>query len=221
MSLKYYIEKFLSVNLKDYSNIGIDLEINKILFFLAVALTLGAIGLYIHGKKVALLFKRMIRLEVFGRDGAKNLSDLGLGDNKAIRRLVTNRAGYLKKCIKILGDERMTFEEYAEEKNRKERGEEKESNAELIDIADTESNIAVKEGETPCLNTYLSDGLISPDAKIYIPETSRDFALKILDNDSGSAAKLIVSCAIILGICSVLILFMPDILAGLNSLLGN
>ena len=217
MSALYYIEKILSVNLNEYSNINIDLEINKILFFLAIFLSLGAVGLFLHGRKVALLFKRMIRLEVFNKDRAKSRSDLGLGDNRAIRRLVTNREGYLKRCIKILA-----LEDYNEAVSTA-PGEQKDDAA--ADVASSDEGGAVVTAKSDSSSAelgevILSDGLISPDARIYIPEESRDFALKILNNDSGSVSKLIISCALIVGICAALIFLMSDILSLLNSLLG-
>ena len=67
---------------------------------------------------------------------------------------------------------------------------------------------------------FLADGLISPDAKIYIPNDKRDLVGRLLEKSNYSVPRLALSCGLVVGIALVLIFAMPEILPALNDLLA-
>ena len=115
--LKEIYEKYFLLNLNDYPNIGINLEINK----LVLALTLGAIiaSLLInyHRSYTYLSVKRMLRLGALNEKSAKTLDELGI--NKASVRLALSRSGQLTKMIRRVGEPAYSYEEYVKKMKSK------------------------------------------------------------------------------------------------------
>jgi len=66
MGFYYFYEEYFSVNLKDYPNIGIDLEISKLLFYFCIGVMIAAIVLnYKRACTVSLIKKRSLCLKIF------------------------------------------------------------------------------------------------------------------------------------------------------------
>lgn len=65
------------------------------------------------------------------------------------------------------------------------------------------------------------DGLISPDAKLYIPNDKKYLAQRLLETSATSPTKLLITCGLIVGLYAVLILTMPLILSAVNSMLAK
>lgn len=76
MTLYEFYNKYLSINLNDYSNIGIDLEISKILFCFLVGLIIATVIVNYRRASMILIIKKLLRHEVFSEDSAKSLSEL-------------------------------------------------------------------------------------------------------------------------------------------------
>lgn len=257
---KSFYDKYLDINLLDFEHIGFNLEINKVILFLAIALCIAFVGLYRHQTYVSHLLRRMLKLDAFGESKARSLRELKLSESKAIRRLVTNREGYLKRCLFYVGESHTGVEDSSHAEGQvgsnateckadtdSRRSEEAVSVEEASDSkeAATHEDAAYaaenqKNPNTPAAvsdnkvqNTteqsrevtlqgvpFLSDGLISPDAKLYIPEDGRDLAVNMLDKSNSSVPRLVLSCLLVVGISLALIFAMPEILPALNDFLA-
>lgn len=239
---KIFYTKYLDINLLDFEHIGFNLEINKVILFLAIALCLAFVGLHRYNINVSHLLRRLIKLDAIGKENAKSLRELKLSESRAVRRLVTNREGYLKRCIFFVGESRK--EEATEEQEiSSATGEEAATVGEEATVVNEVAN-ATEEGcenaatpDTVSRETaksqgdesreeaqggvpFLADGLISPDAKIYIPNDKRDLVGRLLEKSNYSVPRLALSCGLVVGIALALIFAMPEILPALNDLLA-
>lgn len=260
---KSFYDKYLDINLLDFEHIGFNLEINKVILFLAIALCIAFVGLYRHQTYVSHLLRRMLKLDAFGESKARSLRELKLSESKAIRRLVTNREGYLKRCLFYVGESHTGVEDSShaegqvgsnateckadtdskrgeifvsaeEASDRKESGEaanpkdaayaaenQKNPNTPAAVSDNKVQNTAEQSREVTLQGVpFLSDGLISPDAKLYIPEEGRDLAVNMLDKSNSSVPRLVLSCLLVVGISLALIFAMPEILPALNDFLA-
>ncbi len=255
--LKNFYNKYLSVNLSDYENIKVNLDINLVVLAVALALVIASIGIYRHQTLVATLYKKLLRKEVFGKDLAVSLGDLGLAD-KSFRKLLTERYGNLKNSLLFIGEEGTTKEAYAESNETSseiatsplsevsenpepevaaERAESDEDEvkdekagdgaAEVLSTAsenpeftsrETDNN-AAKSGAA--VKIYENDGLVSADAKFYIPEDKKDLANHILATNNSTLPRTLISCALILAVGLTLFFTMPEILSAINSALAK
>lgn len=105
--MKYY----LSLNLKDYENIGINFEINKFLLFLGIAL---CVATFVISRKRALLsdtVKQLFRHGATSEEGAKTLSELGLSGSSSIKRALSTDS-QLRKMVSFVGEKKLSYEEY-------------------------------------------------------------------------------------------------------------
>ncbi len=111
--------KYICLNLKDYSNIGFDLEINKLLFFITLGLIAACIIINYSESNVALMLKKLLRTESIGESNAKTLSDLGLERNYAVKFALSRSGGIINKIVRIFGKKTPTYEEYLEAERAK------------------------------------------------------------------------------------------------------
>lgn len=112
MSFYEFYNKYFLVNLNDYSNIKIDLEISKILFFLLVGIIIATVIVNYRRASMILIIKKLLRHEIFSEDSAKNLSELGI-DNIGVR-LALSSGGRLSGIVLRAGEKKYTYEEYSQ-----------------------------------------------------------------------------------------------------------
>ena len=113
------IKEYLSVNLDDYENIGINFEINK--FILLCAMTLCVFSFFINYKRslIADTVKQLLRHNATDEESAKTLSELGLADSRGIKKAIFT-SSQLRRMITVIGEVRPTYEEYvAAQKEKK------------------------------------------------------------------------------------------------------
>ena len=207
---------YLSVNLSDYKNININLDINMVILGLTIALTVICFLMYKRQTLIEALFKKLKRCEAYGKEKAVTLKSLGLCE-KRFRKLLTNRQGNLKPCIVIIGEKKPTYNEYlALEKSAKNKKSKAEINEATPEEVDAETSAEENKEQS---DIFEKDGLISCEALFYIPEDKIDLADRILVSNTTTLAKTIISCALILCIGIALIIAMPSILSALNSAL--
>lgn len=246
--LKNFYNKYLTVNLSDYENIKANLDINLVVLAITLALVIACIGIYRHQSLVATLYKKLLRKDVFGKDCAVSLRDLGLAD-KSFRKLLTERYGNLKNSLLFIGEERPPKEAYGESnetsseiaaaspteepENTETEAEERKAeddvakkNEELSTASENPEstcskaeNSASKSGEA--VKIYENDGLVSAEAKFYIPEDKKDLANHILATNSTTLPRTLISCALILAVGLTLFFTMPEILSAINSALAK
>lgn len=113
------LKEYLSINLKDYDNIGIDLEINKFLVILCAAL---CVSFFIINYKRAIIsetVKQLLRHGAVEESAAKTLKELGLDSNGAVRRALSSDT-QLRRMVAFVGEVKLSYEEYvAMQKARK------------------------------------------------------------------------------------------------------
>ena len=117
----FYI-RYISLNLKDYPSIGIDLDINSLLIVVMIGLIVGTVFINRKRALMALTVGRLLRKEAVGEENAKTLSSLGI-DTKSVRKMLSS-GGQIKSLVKIAGEEKITYEEYIKlSKNKGYKGE--------------------------------------------------------------------------------------------------
>ena len=104
-------KEWFSVNLNDYDNIGVNLEINKVIFGAVIALIIGVIVLDLYRANIKLMVTQLTRHNAKNEDYAKTLSSIGLNNNKIIRWLLT-KENFLTKIVGRKGEKKFEYEEY-------------------------------------------------------------------------------------------------------------
>jgi len=110
--LKEFYYKYIELNLKDYPNIGLDFEINKVLFFVFTALIIASVLASLMQSSVALMIKKLLRTSSFGEENARSLPDLGLDKNRFLKFALSRAKGSASLIIKEAGRVTPTYEEY-------------------------------------------------------------------------------------------------------------
>ena len=106
-----YLKKCFSVNLNDYTYIKYDLEINKAVVIAVIALMIGIIFMNLYRSNIRLITLQLTRHSADTEENAKTLSELGLGDSKVIKSLLSKK-GMLTKIITRVGEKTYSYEEY-------------------------------------------------------------------------------------------------------------
>ena len=110
MILINFYKDFFSLNLKDYPNIAIDLEINKLLFCLFLGVMVAAIFMNYKRHCTITLIKRLLRYDAISIDKAKSISDLGIKSSHVKTALKSSR---ITKIISSDQRKEYTYEEYS------------------------------------------------------------------------------------------------------------
>ena len=193
--IKTYIEDYLSLNLKDYENIGIDLEISKLMIFVLIGLCISFFVIDWHRGYMQLAIKKLFRHEAVSEESAKTLSELGLSRSWSVKWALTHDTR-LSKIVKRVGAPEYTYEEYMAlmkaERERKKRGEKPKK--EKVDLN---------------------------HARFYISEKWRDEAKNIAENYSSSVVKTALFSLMFIIIFVCITLVMPEILHFINSLMAE
>ena len=105
------IKELLSLNLKDYENIGVDFEINKFLLFLAIGLCAASFVINYRRSLIIDTVKQLFRHNATGEENAKTLTELGLMSSSGIRKAVVSDS-QLRKMIRVVGEVNPTYDEY-------------------------------------------------------------------------------------------------------------
>lgn len=188
--IKKYIEDYLSVNLADYENIGIDLEISKLLLLVLVGLCISFFVIDWHRGYMLLAMKKLFRHEALDEASAKTLEELGLSRSRSVKWALTHETR-LSKIVKWVGKPEYTYEEYVELMKQKRKNREKE------------------ETERPDLAT----------AKFYICTERLDEAREIEQNYSSSVVKTALFSLMFVIIFVGITLIMPELLSFINSII--
>ena len=123
MELLSIFREFFSVNLKDYPNIGIDLQITKVLFCFTIGLIVTTIVVNYIRISVNTLIKKLLRYDATTEDNAKNLEKLGMKPFEA--KVAFLSKGRVAKVVYFKGQKEYTYEEYTELLKSKDFKEEK------------------------------------------------------------------------------------------------
>lgn len=150
-----FFKKYIEINLNDYKNIGIDLEINKLLLLITLGIMIASVLVNYNRHLVSLLVKKLTRYKATSEAGAKTLKDLGLDSNRGVRRLVESN-GRVGKLIAVIGEEKLTYEEYvARQKAKKSTRAGCERYKLPLYIADEDSCARIAQAPAPTLVSTL------------------------------------------------------------------
>lgn len=201
--LKNFYEKYFELNLSDYPNIAVNFEINKVIAVLFLGLCVASVFISIRQSKISLLLRKLMRAEAYSTDTAKKLSELNLTGNRGIYSIITSSNGVISKLIAVVGQKRLTYEEYValEKKKRDER------------------KLPPQERSEPTNTSYEFPGI--DDIRVYIPESQRDYATHFYEMNTASPIKTALGCLFIIAIAVALILLMPSLLSALNNILSK
>lgn len=132
------LKKNFEINLNDYENIGINLQINKVLLIAFIAFTIVAAFLNVFRMNSRLMIVQLFRHGAKSEEEAKTLEELGLNKNFFIKYLLSG-SNLLSKTVGRIGEKKYTYDEYValDKKERREN--------EMIDF-DTE-RFYIKEEE--------------------------------------------------------------------------
>ena len=116
------LKKCFSLNLNEYDNININLEINVVVFFAFFALAIGVVFLNLYRGNIRLCVSQLLRHEAVGKESAKTLASLKLADSKIVKFLLCGDT-LLTKIVARSGEKTYTYEEYKalSNKDRKEK----------------------------------------------------------------------------------------------------
>ena len=118
MIFKDIYEKYFLINLKDYPNIGINLEINVLVLAFTLGVVFASFMINYHRGYTYFTVKRLLRHGALDEKGAKTLDELGI--NSLSVRFALSRSGQLSKLVRRVGETHYTYEEYVAKKNTKE-----------------------------------------------------------------------------------------------------
>ncbi len=200
-----FYENYISINLNDYPNIGVNLEIVKILLISAVALCFVLCFMDYHKKNMYILVKQLMRHEARDEESAKTIEELGLGNNKAIKRALAN-SGQMKSLVAEVGEVKMSYEEYiAAEKQTKEERKAKRAEAKALrrDGIKEEKTVLEEKTET---------------SRFYIKPEGAARASKIYNSAEISPLRTALLCVLTVAVTVCIVLVMPELLSWVNSI---
>ena len=205
--LKELYNKYFSLNLNDYPNIGVDLEINKLLFFVFIGICVACFIINYNQSNIALLLKRLMRAEAFSEENSKTLGELGLADNKSVKNLISKDSGIIKKVVSVVGKRKMTYEEYIESENQRK-------------AAKRMKNAPSAENSSSDISSEGSSFDNMDSVKLYIAPDMKDYAEHTFENNNGSIIKTALYCILIFAFYLALVFIMPSLLDAVNSILS-
>ena len=138
------LKEYFSINLNDYDNIGINLEINKVIFGAFVALIIGVIFLNIYRGNIKIVVTQLTRHNAKCEDEAKTLAEIGLGKNRIVKWLLSQE-NLLTKIVGRKGERKFEYEEYkALSKKERAEAEKFDINAAEFYIRDEQKDLATR-----------------------------------------------------------------------------
>ena len=118
MTLKEIFEYYFSLNLSEYSSIGIDFPINLFLVAFLIGMLVTIVVVNLLRTVNTQIVKKLLRYEAISEDSAKTIEELQLNNN--LTRLTLSGNGRIKRIIKRVGEKEYTYEEFNEQIKSKE-----------------------------------------------------------------------------------------------------
>ena len=188
LMIKRYVNDYLSLNLADYDNIGIDFEISKFLLIVLAGLCVSFFVLDWHRGYMLLAVKKLFRHGALDENSAKTLAELGIERSLSVKWALSSDTR-LSKIMKRVGAPEYTYEEYVA--LMKERKKQKKKTAD----------------ERP---DFVND-------RFYINPKRLDEARAIEQSYSSSFVKTLLFCLMFAIIFVGITLIMPELLSLINS----
>jgi len=198
-----FYEKYFLINLKDYSNIGLDLEINKILFCILVGAVLAIAIIGYRKAGISRVVKALLRHEAKNEESAKTLDELKI-NSPSVRTVLSATEGRLAKIISRVGATRYTYEEYIEAM-KKPKGK----------TADDAKNN--EKSHSPLTEEKVDFAT----ARFYIAEDKIEEAKSIFDRSDSPMLHTVLTCVLLISLYTCILFAMPGILEVVNAFLSK
>ncbi len=201
--MRSFFRDYLTINLNEYDNIGIDLNIGLLLLAFTVGLIAAAIILSIQKNSMIILIKRLARQNATSEEGAKTLLELGIvGFEGLICRTLISSSGRLKRLLGRVGQHDYTYEEYIElSKNKKSRKKSGSTNENIMPTLDERIDFS--------------------SARFYLKDKGSLETRNILDQRRVSLLNTALFCILAFAVYVILMFLMPDILSFINNISEN
>ena len=118
MTLFDFYNRYINLNLNDYSNLRVDLEINKLILIVTLGIVVSSIVVNYNRYLIATLAKKLVRHKACDEKNAKTLAELGLLGVRGLPRLFENN-GRVRRLVAIVKDEEGTIGETAAKTGKK------------------------------------------------------------------------------------------------------
>lgn len=194
-----FYEKYFFINLNEYPNIGIDLEINLVLFGILVGALIATAILGYRKAAIATVVKALIRHESINEESAKTLSELHISSRAVMK--VLGGDGRLSKIVSQVGKKEYTYEEYLAlmKRKKKRRGEE-----------NTENQGDIRSLEKVDFSV----------ARFYIAEDKIEEARRVYDRSDSPILHTVLSFVLLVALFTCLMFAMPGILSLIDSIVA-
>ena len=196
--LRIFYEEYVCLNLKEFSNIGIDLEIGKIFLAGAIALAVCTVVLDLRHRCSYALIKQLMRHDAVKEENAKTLTELGLVNNRQLKRLLSD-SGRLRSIVARVGEVKLSSEEYAECERKLEEAMAK--------------GIKVKESE------IFGTEIDFESARFFVREESMPAAIKIFHGADVSLVRTVLRSVLIVIVSVIAVILMPSVLEWINGVI--
>ena len=199
-TIKNFYRDYICLNLNDFENINADLEINKVLFFLAIGICAACFVLNFYQSVIALFLKKLMRADAISESNSKTLKDLGLAENKTLKNLILKDSGVIKRAVTVIGLKKLSFEEYKE--------------------AEKQFNLAKKEKRARDIKKPSFVNINFDEARFYMKDEQRAYAEHAYKTNNGSVVRTSLYCLLIMAFYLVVVLVMPSILNAISDMLA-
>lgn len=204
-----FYKDYICLNTKDYTNIGFNFEIVKVLLITAVALCAVFCMMDFHKKTAYLIIKQLMRHEAKDPASAKTLSELGLAQNKSVRRAITT-SSQIRSVVGRVGEKELTYEEFlALEKKKKE-------NSFFHKIFKKKKNADAE----PATKETVEPSCDVDSIGLYIKGDRVDYASRIYNGADISVLRMVLRCVLVMAVAVCFTMLMPELLTLVNNMLG-
>ena len=109
-----FLKECLSINLNEYENININLEISKVVLAACVAFIIGVILFDIYRGSIRVMVAQLMRHGAKDEENAKTLKEIGLEESRLIKvvKMMLSRDNLLTKVVARSGAKQYSYEEY-------------------------------------------------------------------------------------------------------------
>ena len=211
-----FYRDYISVNLNDYPNIGVDLDIVKLILITAAVICVSFCAIDYHKKNMYSVVKQLMRHEAKDEASAKTLAEIGFADSCAIKKALEG-SSQMKSVVACVGEEKQSYEEYilAEKRYREmkkvNRAEKKQRRRDGL----KEEHVEHVGLEKP--HPWLVD---FESARFFINPEGKERASKIYNGAEITVARTALRCLFTVAIAVCFVLAMPGLLSLINGWLG-
>ena len=207
-------KNYLSINLNEYENIGMNLPIVKLLLGVAVAFIVAIIIINYSKSNLYLMVKQLMRHGAMSEDSAKTLGEIRLGDNRGIKRALAG-SSQMRSIVATAGEEKMSYEEYLMKRKALREAKRAEQKggffkrlwAAIVGFFYTKDELLLSE-------------IDFSTARFYIKEEGKDRASKIYNSSEITLIRTVFTCIFVALFFVGLMFAMPEILSWINSILA-